>query len=102
MQEFLEKEPLIRYRLDGEKVDHFLDFIRSPHYLQDVAYGTRKLNMSTGESVKIPDSVRTVINSRLVKLYQMYCREVDFHPLGRSTLFAMLKVNNNHVNSTFG
>ena len=42
-----EREPVVRYRLDGEKVDHFLDFITSPHYLQDVAYGTRKLKMST-------------------------------------------------------
>ena len=87
-----EREPVIRYRLDGEKVDHFLDFISSPHYLQDVAYGTRKLKMSTGESIEIPDLVRTVISSRMVKLYQSYCREVDFHPLGRSTLFSILKV----------
>ena len=87
-----EREPVIRYRLDGEKVDHFLDFISSPHYLQDAAYGTRKLKMSTGETIEIPDMVRTVISSRLVKLYQSYCREVDFHPLGRSTLFSILQV----------
>ena len=87
-----EREPVVRYRLDGEKVDHFLDFISSPHYLQDVAYGTRKLKMSTGESIEVPDMVRTVISSRLVNLYQSYCREVDFYPLGRSTLFSILKV----------
>lgn len=87
-----EREPVIRYRLDGEKVDHFLDFISSPHYLQDVAYGTRKLKMVTGEIIEIPDLVRTVISSRMVKLYQSYCREVDFHPLGRSTIFSILKV----------
>ena len=62
-----EREPVIRYRLDGEKVDHFLEFISSPHYQQDVAYGTRKLKMSTGESIEIPDLVRTIISSRMVK-----------------------------------
>ncbi|XP_078349911.1 uncharacterized protein LOC144634762 isoform X2 [Oculina patagonica] len=87
-----EREPVIRYRLVGEKVDHFLDFISSPHYLQDVAYGTRKLKLSTGESIEIPDLVRTVISSRMVKVYQSYCREVDFNPLGRSTLFSILKI----------
>ena len=87
-----EREPVVRYRLDEEKVDHFLDFISSPHYLQDVAYGTRKLKMSTGESIEVPDIVRTLISSRMVKLYQSYCREVDFYPLGRSTLFSILKV----------
>ena len=87
-----EREPVVCYRLDGEKVDNFLDFISSPHYLQDVAYGTRKLKMSTGESIEVPDMVRTIISSRLVKLYQSYSREVDFYPLGRSTLFSILKV----------
>ena len=82
----------MRYRLEGEKVDYFLDFISSPHYLQDVAYGTRKIKMSPGESLEIPDSVRTVISSRMVKLYQLYCGEFAFQPLGRSTLFSILKV----------
>jgi len=82
----------MHYRLEGEKVDHFLDFISSPHYLQDVAYGTRKIKMSSGESLEILDLVRTVINSRMVKLYQLYCSEVGFQPLGRSTLFSILKV----------
>ena len=87
-----EREPVVRYGLDGEKVDHFLDFVSSPHYLQDVAYGTRKLKMSTGESIKVSDIVRTVISSRMVKLYQSYCCEVDFYLLGRSMLFSILKV----------
>ena len=86
------REPVMRYRLEGEKVDHFLDFISSPHYLQDVAYGTRKIKMSSGECLEIPDLVRTVISSRMVKLYQLYCSEVGFQPLGRSTLFSILKV----------
>lgn len=54
---YKEREPIVRYRLDGEKVDHFLDFVSSLHYLQDVAYGTRKLKMSTGESIEVPDMV---------------------------------------------
>ena len=87
-----ETDTLVRYRLDEEKVDHFLDFITSPHYLQDVAYGTRKLKMSTGESIEVPDIVQTLISSRMVKLYQSYCREVNFYPLGRSTLFSILKI----------
>ena len=86
------REPVMRYRLEGEKVDHFLDFISSPHYLQDVAYGTRKIKMSSGECLEIPDLVRAVISSRMVKLYQLYCSEVGFQPLGRSTLFSILKV----------
>ena len=67
-------------------MDHFLDFISSPIYTQDVAFGTRKLKLSSGEHIEIPNVVRTVINSRMINLYQAYCREVEFTPLGKSTL----------------
>lgn len=87
-----ERDPVIRYRLNGDKVDHFLDFISSPIYIQDVAFGTRKLKMSTGEDIEIPNVVRTVVSSRIINLYQAYCNEVDFTPLGKSTLFSILKV----------
>ena len=87
-----ERDPVIRYRLDGEKVDHFLDFISSPIYARDVAFGTRKLKLSSGEDIEIPNLVRTVINSRMINVYQAYCHEVDFTPLGKSTLFSILKV----------
>ena len=76
------REPVMRYRIEGEEVDHFLDFLSSPHYLQDVP----------GESLEIPDLVRIVISSRMVKLCQLYCSEVGFQLLGKSTLFSILKV----------
>ena len=88
-----EQQSVVRYRLDSQKIDHFLDFITCPHYMQDVAYGTKKLQMSTGEVLQIPNVVRTVVSSRMVALYQNYCREMEFEPLARSTLFAVLKVS---------
>ena len=36
-----------RSRLHPAKVDHFLDFVSSPSFLQDVAYGTKKLKLVT-------------------------------------------------------
>ena len=36
--------------------------------------------------------VRTVTASRLVNLYTSFCKEEEFQPLGRSTLFNILKV----------
>ena len=81
----IEPPTLQRSRLDPSKVDHFLDFISSPLFLQDVAYGTKKLKL-------IPNVVRTVIGSRLIQLYQIYCKDFSFMPLGRSTLFNILKV----------
>ena len=90
--ELIEPPTITRSRLDPAKVDHFLDFISSPSFLQDVAYGTKTLKLSNGEKIDIPNVVRTVISSRLIQLYQTYCLESCFKPLGRSTLFNILKV----------
>lgn len=81
-----------RTRLDPVKVDHFVDFIASPNYLQDVAFGTKRLKLSNGETVEIPNVVRTVTASRLVDLYLSLCKEEKFVALGRSTLFSILQV----------
>ena len=89
----IEPPTLQRTRLDPAKVDHFLDFISSPSFLQDVAYGTRNLKLSTGEKIEIPSVVRTVISSRLVQLYLKYCTESAVEPLRRSTLFSIIKVS---------
>ena len=88
----IEPPTLQRSRLDPSKVDHFLDFISSPLFLQDVAYGTKKLKLTSGEEIEIPNVVRTVIGSRLIQLYQIYCKDFSFTTLGRSTLFNILKV----------
>ena len=83
---------ITRCRLDVVKVDHFLDFLSSPSVLQDVAYGTRTLKLESGESLEIPNMVRTVISSHLVGMYLNFCVESNFEPLGRSTLFNKIKV----------
>ena len=89
-----ERQSVVRYRLDSQKLDHFLDFISCPHYIQDVAYGTKKLQMSTGEVLQIPNVVRTVLSSCIVALYLNHCCEMEFAPHARSTLFTVLKVSN--------
>ena len=95
----IEPPVLQRSRLDPVKVDHFLDFISSPSFLQDVAYGTKTLRLSNGETIEIPNVVRTVVASRLTNLYQSYCSESGFEPTGRSTLLNILKVTRTNMYS---
>jgi hypothetical protein len=90
-----------RTRLNSAKVDHFIDFISQPHFLQDVAFGTRTLKLSNGTTMEIPNVVRTVTSSRLVDLYIATCKENDFEYLGRSTLFSILKVFTQKYFSSF-
>lgn len=47
----IEKSPSHRVRLPAAKVDHLLDFINRPYFYQDVAFGTRKLKLESGEKL---------------------------------------------------
>lgn len=87
-----EKELKHRVRLDMAKVDHFLEFANRPHFYQDVAYGSRVLKLDNGEKIPMPNVVRTVTRSTMVKQYQSFCEEESFNPLSRSTLFKILDV----------
>ena len=89
----VEAKTVTRSRLDMTKVDHFIDFVSNPLFLQDVAFGTKVLKLSTGQKLEIPGAVRTVIASRLIGIYMSYCEDIGFQPLGRSTLFTILQVN---------
>ena len=81
-----------RIRMDPVKVDHFIDFISQPHFLQDVALGTRTIKFSSGTTIEILNVIRTVTSLRLIDLYMATCKETDFEHPGRSTLFAILKL----------
>ena len=66
-------------------------------FLQDVEYGTKNLKLSDSHTIQIPNVVRTVVASGLIRLHQEHCRESGFKPIGRSTLFNILKVRRNTV-----
>ena len=82
-----------RVSLDMTKVDHFVDFINRPYYHQDVAFGTRTSKLDSGESVSMPNVIRTVTRSTMVAQYLKYCKDKNFaNQLSRSTLFCILEV----------
>ena len=49
------------------------------------------LRLSTGKKINIPDVVRTCIGSRIISSYFAYCKETDYSPCGRSSLFEILR-----------
>lgn len=82
-----------RVRVDGAKLDHFIDFINRAHFYQDVAYGVRVLTLESGERIEMPNIVRIVTRSTMVALYMKYCEEESFSdPLSRRTMFRILEV----------
>ena len=75
-----------------EKVNEFIDFISRSTFLQDVAFGTKKLKLDSGETISIPAFVRTMMASKIVYLYQEECKQEGKLPLIERTCFRILEV----------
>ena len=75
-----------------DKISHFLDFITSPHIIQDLPFGGKKIMLSNKEVLEVPNVVRNMIPERIVKQYNTYCAEVNATPLSRSTLIRIFQV----------
>ena len=74
------------------RLNHFLSFADQPYFYQDVSYGTRTSKLDSGEQLIMPNVLRTVARSTMIAQYFRHCYEEGFEPLGRSTLFQILKV----------
>ena len=88
----VETSPTHRVCLPPTKLDHFLDFVNRPYFYQDVAFGTRKLRLNSGETITMPNVIRKVTRSTMVRQYLQFCEEEQFEPLSRATLFRVLEV----------
>lgn len=73
------------------KINHFIEFISNPHFVQDVAYGTRKLKLTSGEIISMPNVVRNIISARIIKQYISYSKETRFQCLGERELYMVLQ-----------
>lgn len=81
---------ILRQRIDPNQVEHFIEFITSQNIIQDLPFGRRKLRLSSGEDIDIPNVIRLLIPSRLIDQYLRFCQETNFNPLGKRTLFKII------------
>ncbi|CAF1459393.1 unnamed protein product [Rotaria sordida] len=85
------RTPIIRY--DDYQLEHFIEFIVSPHICTDLPFGEKQLHLSTGETLLIPLTIRNLAPQRIIEQYYNYCKEYygdTFRPLGQITLFSIL------------
>ena len=87
-----DKEKRHRVRLDMPKVDHFVEFVNWPYFHQDVSYGSKILNLESGEKIEMPNVVRTVTRATMINQYVEYCKEQEYEPWSRTTMFKILEV----------
>ena len=78
-------------KMDLNISEHFLDFIFCNGLLQDVAYGTTKLNFSNGESQILPHAVIIAKYAHIICYYIKFCENSNFEPLSETSLYRILK-----------
>lgn len=84
--------PIKRTRLDPVKTSHFVNFIARLNFLQDIAYGTKEPKLDSGEKITIPNVIRTMVSSRLIRQYISFCRETGFEPASERTLYRIIDI----------
>ena len=78
-------------RVDYAKLDHFLDFITSPHVILDLPFGERLVCLADGSVLETPNLIRTMIPERVVAQYTQFCRQNNYcTPFSRSTILRVL------------
>ena len=77
-------------RVDENQLDHFLTFITSPHVVQDLPFGLRKLQLSNGQVIETPNVIRTMIKEQTIKQYTQFCEQTNFKPFSYSTMHRIL------------
>ena len=78
------RNEIFRCRLNMEKVRDFIKFFSRSTFLQDIAFGTKTLKLSSGERIPIPSVVHTMTASKIIYLYH--------EPLKEHTCFHLLEV----------
>ena len=79
-------------RIDKRQLDHFLEFISRPYFYHDVALGSRKIKLESGQELEMPNVVRTVARCTIIAQYLDFCKEDNFNPMSRATMWRVLEV----------
>ena len=85
--------PRINVRYYSAQVEHFIDFVLSPHVSIDLPFGEKTLRLSSsGTELYVPDIIRSINSTRIIQQYYEYCHQMccDFSPLGSSSLYKIL------------
>lgn len=89
--QYIAPPKVTRVRLTKGQIQHFIEFISTPCYLQTLGFGSKVLKLSSGVQVNVPKVIRTMLASRLINAYSSYCQENSLNMPSRATLFKVIK-----------
>ena len=90
----IDQSAAVIQRFAYDQIDHFIDFITSEHVCTNLPFGQRCLKQSNGNELFVPNTIRNMIPTRIIRQYYKFCEEnsLGFRPLGRSSLYSLLDV----------
>ena len=66
-------------KIDLQQLDHFLGFITSPHLVQDLPFGEKHLELSSGKVIVFPKLICMMIPSHIVMQHILVLRPTLRH-----------------------
>jgi hypothetical protein len=81
-----------RHKMDMEKAEHFMDFLFTAGFLQDVAFGTTSIITEKGAKITIPFVVRTIVRAHIISAYKSFCDTILYEPLSDTSLWRIINV----------
>ena len=54
--------------------------------MQDLPIGKKSLKLSSGQSIAVPNVIRTLIPQRIVRQYKQYCDDTNYTPFSERTM----------------
>ena len=84
----------ISQRFSIEQLEHFIDFIVSPHICTDIPFDENPLKLSDGTILFVPNIIRNMAPSRITNQYTALCEEnaPGFSLLQFRSLFKILEI----------
>ena len=79
-----------RMCVDRRQLDHFINFITSGHLIQDLPFGEKRLKLTSGKEIKVPNIIRTMTPQRVAEQYTAFCQETEFLPFSKRTMLRVL------------
>ena len=86
----VQKNSKPRMRVDRKQLDHFINFITSGHLIQDLPFGEKRLKLTSGKEIRVPNIIRTMISQRVAEQYTTFCQETEFVPFSKRTMVRVL------------
>jgi hypothetical protein len=80
------KQPALR-RMTAERIQHFLHFLFDRNYLQDNAYLTSTIKLSSGKKIEVPKVILVIRKRQMITMYQQYCEELNYDPLSERVCY---------------